>query len=349
MNKERLIIRADGNALIGLGHVMRALALVELFRKDFDCCFAIQNPSDDVKNLILKYCSCIIELPASSDYKAEISYLKENSILENSWVILDGYHFDTDYQKEIKKCGCKLISIDDIHSFAFVSDFVINHAPGVHEASYAIASNTQMLLGLDYAILRKAFMSQALIGRVINDVKSIFICVGGADPDNITCKYLSSVLMVDRIESIYIVIGSAFCFREELNKIVHSNMHKKIEIFQNLNENELVALMLSSDFALAPASTVSIELAAVGIGLLIGFYVENQKNIYSGMLKNRLAWGLGDLNCLTEAEIADKLNFYTQDVQQINAQISNQKSKIDGFSLQRIRKRLLGESTEVSD
>ena len=41
-------------------------------------------------------------------------------------VVLDGYHFDTNYQTKIKQKGCKLVCIDDLHDKHFVADIIIH-------------------------------------------------------------------------------------------------------------------------------------------------------------------------------------------------------------------------------
>lgn len=49
----RLVLRADGGATIGLGHVMRLLALAETLRSQFaDVAFAVQEPVKVLRELL---------------------------------------------------------------------------------------------------------------------------------------------------------------------------------------------------------------------------------------------------------------------------------------------------------
>ena len=41
--KQRVYFRADGHAKMGLGHVIRSLALAEMLKEDFDCYFIIRS------------------------------------------------------------------------------------------------------------------------------------------------------------------------------------------------------------------------------------------------------------------------------------------------------------------
>ena len=53
-NKKTIVFRADGNSQIGLGHIMRCLALCEILSQDFFLKFAIQNPSNEVYKILSK-------------------------------------------------------------------------------------------------------------------------------------------------------------------------------------------------------------------------------------------------------------------------------------------------------
>ena len=46
--KPKIYIRADGNSGIGLGHVIRSLALAEMLKEDFNCIFATRFLTDHI-------------------------------------------------------------------------------------------------------------------------------------------------------------------------------------------------------------------------------------------------------------------------------------------------------------
>jgi spore coat polysaccharide biosynthesis predicted glycosyltransferase SpsG len=53
----RLVLRADGNSRIGLGHVMRLLALADILREQFGCVFVIQEPDAVLLTQLRESCS----------------------------------------------------------------------------------------------------------------------------------------------------------------------------------------------------------------------------------------------------------------------------------------------------
>ncbi|MEO9256910.1 MAG: hypothetical protein ABI207_00935, partial [Crocinitomicaceae bacterium] len=108
VKNNRILFRVDGGKTIGLGHVVRCLALADLLKTKFEIIFVLQETAKDVIDLIESKSYSIISIPFIDDYTMDnqnfIKYIQSNDI-----VVLDGYHFKTDYQKTIKNKGCKLV------------------------------------------------------------------------------------------------------------------------------------------------------------------------------------------------------------------------------------------------
>ena len=133
---QNVYFRADGHSKMGLGHIIRSLALAEMLNKTFNCIFVSRLIVKELKNEILSVCTDLIELQESLIQEQEAQYLIENIINENDIVVLDGYHFDTEYQKLIYNHSKSLVCVDDIHNYHFISDIIINHAGGIKKADY---------------------------------------------------------------------------------------------------------------------------------------------------------------------------------------------------------------------
>jgi spore coat polysaccharide biosynthesis predicted glycosyltransferase SpsG len=71
-----------------------------------------------------KNCKCI-PLSEINHFDVFLSFLKGDEI-----VFLDNYFFTTDYQREIKERGCKLVCIDDMHDEHYVADVVLGFCRG---------------------------------------------------------------------------------------------------------------------------------------------------------------------------------------------------------------------------
>ena len=101
MKEYKIFFRTDGYKDIGLGHIIRCLALGEMLRDDFQIVFACQKRDNEVLNIIRKEGFDLIELPVEEDYDTDaetiLAYLDQNIIL-----ILDGYHFKETYQQIVR-------------------------------------------------------------------------------------------------------------------------------------------------------------------------------------------------------------------------------------------------------
>lgn len=292
MNKKKVVFRADGNPKIGLGHVSRLIALAEMLKDKYDCSFLIQSPIESLQKQIKEICSQIYILNESSDYLQEAEFVSEKYLEGNEIVVLDGYHFDTGYQKIIKAKGSKLVCIDDTHSYHFVADVVLNHAGNINAGHYHLENYTKLYCGSKYALLRKPHLKTASKNDMENkNFKSIFVNMGGADPQNFTLEVLKELLFLDDIHNIDVVTGHAYSWQNDFQSFLDQVSHPDITInlHSSLSVEKMVALMRKSGIAVCSASTVAYEFCcSKGILILIKT-ADNQDNIYQYLINSGCA------------------------------------------------------------
>ena len=275
---QNVYFRADGHSKMGLGHIIRSLALAEMLNKTFNCIFVSRLIVKELKNEILSVCTDLIELQESLIQEQEAQYLIENIINENDIVVLDGYHFDTEYQKLIYNHSKSLVCVDDIHNYHFISDIIINHAGGIKKADYSAECYSQFCLGPKFALLRQAFLKSQLPKKCNESSYKLFICLGGADPDNATKRILKECLSKLNFERIYVIIGAAYKFKNEL--LVLANEFKpRIVVLSNLKADEMAYYMSLCNVAITSPSTVCYEYLSIGGRLYLYLIAENQRRI----------------------------------------------------------------------
>lgn len=267
-----VVIRADGDSTIGLGHIMRCISLAEMISENHEVIFYALNPTVTVLNLIREYGFKCFAL------KEELHFFK--SLSGTELVILDGYNFDESYQAVIKSKGCRLICIDDLASQSFVSDIILNHAPGIRANKYKASSDTKFLLGTEYALLRPIFLRQAKIKREYKDFSDLVICFGGADPLNLTLRVISLASKYSVFKKITVVTGNAYQHSSELIEYINDKEH--IYHLHSLNQEELLKCFTSASMGIVPASGILFEAIACKLPVLSGCYTKNQEIIYKG-------------------------------------------------------------------
>jgi len=287
--RKKIYFRADGNTDIGFGHVIRCLALADMLKDHFECIFATRFVNKYIIEEIEKSCSSYIKLKEGHNEHFD-EFLA--CVFKEDIVVLDNYFFTTDYQKQIKSIECKLICIDDMHDKHYVADIVINHGPGLTEDQFSAEHYTKLCLGLDYALLRKPFLN--IVQRKRTGVKKCLVCIGGADKHNITSKILNLLEENVNIDTVDVIIGSSFLFKTELeNHIDYSE--KEVNLYSGLSSNEMLDRMQSADFGIFPASSISLEAISVGLPFMVGYYVENQEELYNNLTKVYNVFGLDNL------------------------------------------------------
>ncbi len=283
--KSKIFFRADGNAQIGLGHVIRSLALAAMLKEKFDIVFLIRNPDKKVNSEIQQYTDQIIALPETDSYTDEANFIKEQGYVKpDDIIVLDGYQFTTLYQEILRNMGCKIVSIDDLHSTYFMSDLVVNHAGGVRPENYHSGAYTQYAIGPKYVLLREAFFKEYPSTKA----NTTFVCLGGADPDNRTLEVLKVLAEKKLTAKIDLVLGSQNLHRQRLEKYINES-NLLVNIHENLGAAAMAELMANSKYGITSASGIAYEYAAISGGLFVIQTVGNQKRIFDHLITNGLA------------------------------------------------------------
>ena len=273
----KVFIRADGNAEIGLGHLIRCKALAHMLKEEFSISFFLKEiPSSLLKEIT----TAGFEV---NQIETEEKFLQ--SLTGNEIVVLDHYELlNLNYQRTIKNIGSKLVCIDDLHNTEFYADLIINHSPGITISDYHAQPYTNFALGPGFSLLRPSFLRAAVNPKEITVVDNLMVCFGGSDFQNLTKKVLDVVNEIDRFKKINVVLGASYPYRDSLNEIPDKN--NKIQIFESLNELEILSVIRSSNVSIVPASGILLETIAGGSLPFICYYADNQKELFNYFHRN---------------------------------------------------------------
>lgn len=282
--KNKIFFRADAGYTIGYGHFVRTLALANMLKKDFICTFFTCHPTEHQIGEMNQVCP-YVSLDETNHYEEFLAYLQGDEI-----VVLDNYFFTTDYQRQIKAKGCKLVCLDDMHDKHYVADLIINHAPGIRPSDYSREAYTQLCLGTDYLLLRKSFFEATNRPRTFTD-NSIFICFGGSDENNLTLRACRIICrLTDR--PIIVIVGGGYQYMSELKQFIKD---KPIDVYSNIDAHEMVNMLLLATLAIVPASTMLLEACCVRIPIITGYDVDNQRFMAANCGSLGLAYNCGNL------------------------------------------------------
>jgi len=302
----KIFFRADGNTEIGLGHIIRCCAIADILRNDFECTFFARQPSEYLKQEISKAGARLIEMPLYNSFEAEaIDWA--GTLTGTEVIVLDGYHFETIYQKYIKERGCRLVCIDDIHAYPFVSDIVINHAGGTKIENYNSEFYTQHYLGFKYSLLRKAFMVQRTKKATKN---ALLICLGGSDPQNDTLQVWQKSIGLG-FSVIHILVGNGYTFRPILEASV-CKCNVETFIHQNLSAEEVAELMQECSYSVLSPSSIALEYMNFNGIVFLHQIADNQTHLKKYLIDSGLAKDFEEFRLLSNSEESAMINNQNQ-------------------------------------
>ena len=291
--KRKMYFRADAGPNIGYGHFTRSLALADMLKDDFDCCFVTSEPTDYMIGEMERLCS-YIALKEETKFEDFLGMLRGDEI-----VVLDNYFYTTDYHRQIKEKGCCLVSIDDMHDMHQVADLVINQAIDVTPEDYSREPYTRLALGMKYTILRRPFFEACKIKHnPERDSKlRIVVAFGGSDFMNLTGKTIIGLVDMDLIASITAIVGDSY----SSNNMVEN---EKVTYLKNQSAQQIADLFSNCDVAILPSSIMMSEAMACGTTIIGGYYVLNQKSDYYVFSDANMILGVGDYS---EPDVVDKI------------------------------------------
>ncbi len=299
--KTEILFRADANTIIGHGHLVRCLALAELLVNEFQISFFCHEITESILNYLQKV---KIKCNLISGEDEFLGYIKQNNV-----VVLDGYNFNSDYQKRIKDTGAKLICIDDIHDKIFYADLIINHAPNISANEYKAQYYTKYALGLEYALLRNEFFIKPKKKESSNTKNTLFLCFGGSDYENYTETILNNIAPNPCLEKIIVVYGDKIKYEHLKNQFVNK---KQLELFYDVSATKMCNLMDKSDIAIVPSSSIAIEAFSRNLFIITGFTVDNQKSIYNGLTQYSGVFGIGNFAKVNMNSVNQQINCFFQ-------------------------------------
>lgn len=333
----QLLFRADGNAQIGMGHVMRCLALADMLKGLFSMKLAITDPTPAVGTLIEAAGLTVIALPDSADKAAFWGALHPDDI-----VVLDGYSFDEMFQRAVRVRTRKLIFIDDLVTGHQVADVVINHAGGLSADQYDAEAYTQFCLGPHYALLRPEFLRPAGFGPPPAD-GPVFVSLGGADLHNTSLTVLEAIRQVDSQLPVHLILGPFHPDRAAIEAF-KSNL-PNLMVGQNLSAGQMADALQQCSLAITACSTTAYEVCAVNRPLIAVVTADNQDRLAQFLSEEKLALSVNFptlLTRLTPVIALDKmLRLSIQSFQfspeTVDETLANQRRFFDSRSPERFR------------
>ncbi|UCE91987.1 MAG: UDP-2,4-diacetamido-2,4,6-trideoxy-beta-L-altropyranose hydrolase [Methanobacteriota archaeon] len=289
-----MMVRADASRAMGTGHVMRCLALCQAWSDLGGRAVFHTAPTGSRLEELLRREGVEISYAEHSagdeDDASELMAKAQNA--DSSWIVQDGYHLRVDYQRRLKGSGLPLLAIDDLaeerrHS----ADIVLNQNMYASAEDYRPSGpETRLLLGPNYALLRRDFWRFRGRERRTGEVEHVLISFGGSDPRDLTGMALRALADVEGSPEVRAMVGPLNSRADELR----SQAERTALDAEVLVGVQSMAEMLDwADLVVAAAGSSVYEFAFMGVPALMVQVADNQRLGAAAMAAKGLAVNLG--------------------------------------------------------
>lgn len=332
-----LLIRADGNPRMGLGHLMRCLALAQHWlQRCGPVTFALAEEVPvfalrlGVEGANQRLLAVEPGSPADADATAALA-----ADLGVAWIVCDGYQFGAAYQARLKRSGSRLLFVDDYgHGEAYSADLVLNQNLYADPGPYVRRPpNTGLLLGSTYVLLRREFTSYPVTPRTAPArARRLLVTLGGSDPADFTSVALAALAGVEAMEAL-VIVGGSNVHGPRIERAARA-LGEHVTVAAAVDD--MPACMAWADLALSAGGSTCWELLYMGVPALIVVLADNQVQVARAVMRHGAGIDLGRSASVDAAGLATAIAALVHDSMARQAMAQAGQKLVDGRGCERV-------------
>lgn len=344
-----LLIRADADASIGTGHVMRCLALGQHVQEQGgNVMFAVAHLPSTLEKRLQREGIAVRRTDAApgsaEDARGAVRLAEETG---GEWIVIDGYALGATYQRRLQESGARILAWDDYgHADHYYADLVLNQNISADRSLYGDRElHTRLLLGTEYAVLRREFRDRREArDREQPDVaRRLLVTLGGGDPDNVTATVLEALNAPDVPDlDVRVVVGSASPHEAAVRE---ASRRSRQDVTVLRNVGGIAGLMGWADAAVSAGGSTCWELTFFGVPNVVIVASENQRAIAEGLARAGASINVGSHADLTGPALSARLADLLHDCVQRTAIAERGRKLVDGRGGHRVLERMRREET----
>lgn len=270
-----LVLRVDASPKIGSGHALRCLALAQAWADaggSVGCVTTSLIPK--IEGRFQAEHISVVHAPGPAGSERDIEVTRRTA--EESaarWLVVDGYVFDSEYQKRVRPRDGHLLVVDDHgHAGRYIADAVLDQNLPVDAAVYRHRSRgAQLLLGPRYALLRRELTSWRRNDRVFaHQARRLLVTFGGSDLRDLTGDAIRTLASLSL--EVRAVVGPGCQHTASLRRLVAGIPCAHLEE----DPPSMAPLFAWAEIALSAAGSTCWELCLFGVPSLLVVVAPNQ-------------------------------------------------------------------------
>ncbi|KXI27907.1 UDP-2,4-diacetamido-2,4,6-trideoxy-beta-L-altropyranose hydrolase [Paraglaciecola hydrolytica] len=276
----KVVFRVDASSSMGMGHLLRCLALAQALDQHpavKAIIFVMLAASKPFAKSRTDWVGDIVILPADLPQQAEPQWLSDFCQRQQVDVLaLDGYQFDADYRQALSSIPSVFVLFDDMNNSGdLYCDLVINSASNADALEYqSTAPQASLCLGDKYRILRREFVQKDYC-LPWAERDGLVVVMGGSDPFNVSLQILQTLEQHKFSHQIKLATGGAYAHHAELGAFL-TQTNLQVEHLQNCQQ--MAQLFGEAKLVISAAGGSQFELLACQSPALLVIVAANQRN-----------------------------------------------------------------------
>jgi spore coat polysaccharide biosynthesis predicted glycosyltransferase SpsG len=298
-----VIVRCDGGAALGMGHVSRCLALADALRDEHTCAvtFAMRDP-DSAGIRAVRASGYDVDLVATAeqdDYGAELVALARARAAA-AMVVDVRDALSRASLEALRASGVRVVIVDDGSDRRLASDLAFYPpVPQVEELDWSGYAG-RWFAGWDWVLLKPEF---AAIGSDSQSAPvDVLVTMGGSDPAGMTEFAVDALNLLSMPLAVQVVIGPAFARAFELIDATARSKHS-IQVVHA--PRSMASLMTASRIAVASFGVSAYELAACGVPAVHLCLTADHERSSSAFAREEIALTAGVFGALRPRHVAE--------------------------------------------
>jgi UDP-2,4-diacetamido-2,4,6-trideoxy-beta-L-altropyranose hydrolase len=294
----RVVFRVDASLNLGSGHLMRCLTLAETLREQgVKTGFFCRELAGNLIALLKQKGMPVIVLPAVKN-SGDTAMDAEQSIValggdKPDWLVVDHYELDMTWQTRLRPHVGKLMVIDDLACRHHDCDLLLDQnysVVGDQRYNGLVPSGCHMLLGPEYALLRKEFKQiRAHLVPRLYQLKKILVFFTSGDDQGETLKAMQGIAAFGRAVFVDVVTGSG----NPDNALIRKKC-AELDWGYHCQIDYMPRLIAQADLVIGAGGSSNWERCGLGVPALVTILADNQAEIApaldsAGVIRN-LGW-----------------------------------------------------------
>lgn len=276
LNSKRIILRADGEENLGMGHIYRCLSIA-YHLTGHEVLFVTKR--QDVLG-VTKLQESFFPMKLI-DYNEEIYSVIEE--FRPDIVVNDILDTGKEYMQELRTRVSRVVNFEDRGEGAVYADCVIN-------ALYPEKGIGNIYNGFKYFFIRDEFLT-AVPKKFAEEVRNIVVLFGGTDPSDLTRKtygIFQKVASEHPEVEFHIITGFGYKYK---NEVLSDEEHR---IYVHNNVKCVSKYLAEADLALTSQGRTIYELACMGVpSIVLAQNSRELEHVFAGIANGFINLGIG--------------------------------------------------------